>query len=45
MTRDIDALCMVWFKRHPSKQARATLHCDQGSQHASQDDFKDARTK
>ena len=37
MTRDnvIDTLRMAWFKRHPSKEAGLTFHCDKGSLYAS----------
>jgi putative transposase len=39
MTRDIviDALHMVWFKRHPNKDTGLILHSDRGSQDASKD--------
>ena len=42
MRRDIvnDALCMAWFKRHPSKQAGLMFHSERGSQYASKD-FRD----
>ncbi len=46
MSREIviDALRMVWFKRHPDPAGGLIFHSDRGSQYASRD-FRDALTE